>query len=1324
MDDSGNLYGTAGGGRFSAGVIFELPKGSSATTTLVSFDGTDGAGPQGLTMASNGNLYGTTGNGGASGNGTVFELAAGSAAVTTLASFNGTNGSFPAPVGSLVIDSSGDLYGTTYYGGASNDGTVFELAAGSGTITTLASFNGSNGANPYAGVVMDSSGNLYGTTYGGGASSDGTVFELAAGSGTITTLASFDGSNGANPRAGLAMDTGGNLYGTTFGGGASDKGTVFELAAGSGTITTLASFDGTDGTGPLAGLLRDANGNLYGTTSGIQPPWVAFSDGTVFEVAAGSGTITTLASFDGTDGAEPLAGLVMDGGGNLYGTTASGSTSYGTVFKLAAGSGTVTTLVSFEFTNGEYPEAGLVMDSSGNLYGTAYLGGTSDDGTVFELAAGSGTVTALASFDGTNGRLPVGSLIMDSSGNLYGTTYAGGTSDDGTVFELAAGSGAITTLASFTGSNGANPDAGLVMDSSGNLYGTTHHGGASNDGAVFELATGSGTITTLASFAGTDGANPYAALVMDSSGNLYGTTFYGGKNWDPGAHVFGYGTVFELAAGGNTLTSLASFDATNGANPYGGLIMGSSGNLYGTTSGGGASDDGTVFKLAAGSGTPTTLAAFDGKNGAYPYAGLLMDSSGNLYGTTYEGGKTWNPGAGVYDYGTAFEVASGSGAITTLVFFDQADGYSPSSRLLLDNHGNLYGATRGGGASDKGTVFELPGAVPDQWTGANFAVDTNWSDGANWSLGAPPGPGQAVLFTKSASVKDYTSTLDAGFTSAIGTLDIDSTWGGTIIVNSPLTVEGGLTLASGTLGGGGAVTIGSGQWTGGQIILGSGGFTNSGTFTADTTGGNLVLSGAGTLTNSGTIKEAGTNSLLLESSATLDNGQGATLNLTADGGVSQSGGGTLTNAGTLEKTGGSGTSTISSSFVNSGKLTVQKGALALATAGGTSTGGTFSISKGAKLDLTGGASVAYAGTYTGTGQGTVALDAGTLAVGTGGLTFNMAGSLFQWTGGTIDVNSGTFTNTGTINYAGTGNVVLTGAGSMVNKKRITQTSSGTWLLENGAALSNSKAGTLLIAGDGGFGESGGGTLVNAGTLEKSAGTGTSTIATTTLGNTGTVEVATGTLDISAAVSQVSGSTLTAGTWTVKGSATVNSTLDITSASGLTTLGSNAKVTLNGLNTAFTNLSGLTTMNKGAHFSLLGGQSFTTSGALANHGGLILGPGSVLTVNGSFTQPTGGTLTIELGGTDTAPTFGQLVSTAGTVTLAGGLKVTSTVVPAVGSSFAILDNEGNAAISGNFAGLPDGSTFTVTAGGTTMTFQITYAGTDADGSRNVIITRTS
>jgi uncharacterized repeat protein (TIGR03803 family) len=349
-----------------------------------------------------------------------------------LASFNGTDGS--EPLTGLIADSSGNLYGTTDLGGAANLGTVFEMAHGTRKITTLASF--SNGSGPGS-LIIDKSGNLYDTTFTGGAANDGTVFELVQGSGTITTLASFNGADGIGPTGGLIRDGSGNLYGLTKQGGAANDGTVFELVNGSGTITTLASFRGKDGADPEAGLIADRSGNLYGTTNKGGASHV----GTVFELAHGHATITTLASFNGgANGANPTSGLIVDRSGNLYGTTALGGTSgNGQVFEVVQGSGTISTLASFNGTNGFEPNASLIMDSNGNLYGTATLGGAAGDGTVFEVAQGSGTITALASFNGTNGAFPESSLIRDSRGNLYGTAFQGGASNDGTVFELSMG---------------------------------------------------------------------------------------------------------------------------------------------------------------------------------------------------------------------------------------------------------------------------------------------------------------------------------------------------------------------------------------------------------------------------------------------------------------------------------------------------------------------------------------------------------------------------------------------------------------------------------------------------------------------------------------------------------------------------------------------------------------------------------------------------------------------------------------------------------------------------------------------------------------------
>jgi uncharacterized repeat protein (TIGR03803 family) len=369
------------------------------------------------------------------------------------------------------------------------------------TITALASFNSSTGQLAYGGVFMDANGNLYGTTSRGGASNNGTVYEVVKGSGTITTLASFGGNNGAVPYGGLISDAGGNLYGTTAGGGPLDYGTVFELAKDSGTITTLASFNGANGVNPKAALVADASGNLYGTTQ----YGGAAGYGTVFALQKGSGTITTLASFTNGNGTNTQGGIINSTGVN--------------------------------------PESPLIIDARGNLYGTAYGGGAYGYGTVFEVAQGSGTITTLASFNHSNGSTLVAGLIADASGNLYGTTANGGVGgDDGTVFELVKDSGTITTLASFNGSNGKQPWGGLYADANGNLYGTARNGGLLGQGTVFKVAQGSGTITVLANFDSYNGSGPVASLIADASGNLYGTALFGG----PAGYDAGMGTVFQV----------------------------------------------------------------------------------------------------------------------------------------------------------------------------------------------------------------------------------------------------------------------------------------------------------------------------------------------------------------------------------------------------------------------------------------------------------------------------------------------------------------------------------------------------------------------------------------------------------------------------------------------------------------------------------------------------------------------------------------------------------------------------------------------------------
>lgn len=363
------------------------------------------------------------------------------------------------------------------------------------------------------------------------------------------------------------------------------------------TFTVLYTFTSTtNGEQPDAPLTMDAAGNLYGTT---QYGGTNGGYGTVFKLNA-NGTETVLLSLAGTPDAEdPYAGLTRDKAGNFYGTTLYGGTmgGFGTVFKLRPG-GKETVLYSFAGTpDGEDPRSVLLRDASGNLYGTTQYGGTNGGfGTVFELSA-KGKLTLLHSFAGTpDGEDPYAGLLRDKAGNFYGTTQYGGTNGGfGTIFKLSA-KGKLTLLHSFAGTpDGVNPLAGLLRDAAGNLYGTTYYGGSNGGfGTVFKLSP-KGKLTLLHSFAGMpDGQNPYARLIRDPAGNFYGTTFYGG--------TFGYGTVFKLNPTGK-LTIMHSFNPSpDGSHPIAGLILDKAGNLYGTTSDGGDlncgfSGCGTVFKI-------------------------------------------------------------------------------------------------------------------------------------------------------------------------------------------------------------------------------------------------------------------------------------------------------------------------------------------------------------------------------------------------------------------------------------------------------------------------------------------------------------------------------------------------------------------------------------------------------------------------------------------------------------------------------------------------------------------------------------------------------
>lgn len=376
-------------------------------------------------------------------------------------------------------------------------------------------------------------------------------------------------------------------------------------AAGATEKVIHAFKGGNDGENPYAGLITDGAGNAYGTT-----------DGTVFKLTKDRKESVLYAFKGGSDGAAPHGALMLDASGNLYGTTLAGAGTgcggygCGTVFKLAP-NGKETILYAFQGgSDGFQPVSNVVMDQSGNLYGTTAAGGAFNSGcssegcgTIFEVQPNGTKITLYQFQGGTDGEGPTGPLIADSAGNLFGTTEGGGgcaLGGCGTVFELTPG-GQESILYAFQGGNdGLGPFGGVIMDSTGNLYGTTEFVGTEEGGVccgvVFEIPAGGGSEKVLYSFrGGSDGANPLAGVVMDANGNLYGTTEIGGGNGKSCKHA-GCGTVFELTPKGKE-TVLFAFSPRHGQLPEAPLLIGKNGNLYGTATQGGAHKDGVLFEV-------------------------------------------------------------------------------------------------------------------------------------------------------------------------------------------------------------------------------------------------------------------------------------------------------------------------------------------------------------------------------------------------------------------------------------------------------------------------------------------------------------------------------------------------------------------------------------------------------------------------------------------------------------------------------------------------------------------------------------------------------
>ena len=804
-------------------------------TTLHSFAAQGhGAAPQGgLISDAAGNLYGVSARGGAYDYGTVFELVpnqGGGWDQEILYTFKGGDDGI-YPEGQLLFDAAGNLYGTTYWGGNVGGclyggcGTVFELkhnSNGSWTESILQNFrNGKLGGDfPFAGVIMDSAGNLYGTSWVGGANGGGIVFELSPstdGTWTETILYGFTFGGGSTPwwpKGRIAFDGAGNIFGVLEYGGngcSAECGAVYELSPASGgkwNLTILHNFAGppSDGAFPVAGLIFDQAGNLYGVTSDGGTgtgTGCNYGCGTVFKMTPtgnGQWTESILYNFQGTnDGEAPISELIFDAAGNLYSTTYDGGGlgtctdgGCGTAFELTPSGSQWNETLLWQFsgiTDGASPSSGLLLTPSGQLFGETYSGSNAgQNGTVFSLTPSSGTwsLTSLANFVNTDGENPTADLVADAAGNLYGTTAGGGSAGLGTVFELspAIGGGWIEKIIyNFTKGNlhyyyiqsGTFP-SGLIIDAFGNLFGETQNGGARNVGMVYELSPSAGggwTEKTLYDFTpGDNGNDPFGGLVMDAAGNLYGTTALGGIGSVEGNPQSGNGVVFELSPDANGVWSekviyeFAGYPL-DGGRPEAGLFLDQFGNLYGTTLRGGdggcvgTNDEtvgcGTVFELVpqGGAWKEGHLYSFQdtGDDGLYPSASPVVDGAGNIFGTTLRGGSG---NSRCPSCGTAYEIvqnAGGEWSERRIFNFPGPDqSANPASNLIIDAAGNLYGTTpgrvNGCAFGECGTVFELTPSTGGAYTyDSLYSFTTTPPDGGSPQAGLIFGPSGSLLGT-------------------------------------------------------------------------------------------------------------------------------------------------------------------------------------------------------------------------------------------------------------------------------------------------------------------------------------------------------------------------------------------------------------------------------------------------------------------------------------------------------------------------------------------------------------------------------------------------
>lgn len=725
------IWGTTqDGGEHNLGCIFKTDANGDNYQVVYSFKTESGEHPwASLLEASDGFLYGMTATGGLNNEGVIFRYHPVSKNFQKVFDFDaGTSGGLS--FGSLMEASNGKLYGIGRRGGTNGDGTLFELDPATLTVSILANFSeATTGKYPTGRLLQASDGKIYGLTNRGGSYGDGVLFQFDINSQTLVKKADFNGPvSGRLTSSSLIEGSNGLLYSANAYGGTHDQGVLFSYDLNSGNISVLHHFDGTSTGDRPSGAPLFINGKVVGFTE----LGGAFNEGSAYSYDPATSTLINITSYDSPRASFPSGSPVLAANGTVYGLgRGGGSNNVGSIFTFDPVNGTSNRVNDFDLSlSGGEPYGSLISASNGLMYGLASEGGEFNSGTLFSYDPVSNTLWLLHSFGSAiNGTNPTSGLTMYRDGMLYGMTSQGGTTNDGVIFRIDPLTGSFTKLFDFERNvNGGGPMGSFYIASNGALYGVAENGPNTQGGGMLfrfhpptEQYPSVNYIDVIHEFTATNitgGVFPFGGVIEGEPGKLYGTALKGGANGD--------GILYSIDFYGRYFTVLADFDeATTGASSRHPLLKAKNGKIYGISEEGGTSDAGTIFSYDPVTATLSTEFNFNGNStGKTPVTSLVQGFDGSLYGTSLRGGS--------HDQGILYRFNPANGSFQVKHNFSYAGlGNNARCELLIASDGMIYGATRGGGQYDLGKIYRY-----DPFTNSTASKIT-----FNGTNGAHPGPG-------------------------------------------------------------------------------------------------------------------------------------------------------------------------------------------------------------------------------------------------------------------------------------------------------------------------------------------------------------------------------------------------------------------------------------------------------------------------------------------------------------------------------------------------------------------------------------------------------